>query len=349
MKIAVIGGGLFGTTIAIFLAREGHQVELYERNDELLKEASGINQYRLHAGYHYPRSKETAVSSKRGIDSFLTEYGGCMLENKMSVEHYYAISAHDSLVDRGQYVAFMDSVGLPYREGSIDGLRNVDGVFRVEEQLIDINALRVDINAKIAALPNIALKLNAEFDCATQGEYDYVVSATYANYNYVLKDPNKRVLQFELVEKPVVKLPDRFHNISLVVMDGPFFCLDPYSDTGLHVMGNVTHAIHQEVVSQNIEIPFGYRGLVNRGIVKNPPITTIDLFRETARHFFDGLEFDHIGSMYTVRAVLPDRDHDDARPTIVNMIDDKYFHVFSGKLGTSVETAHHIVSQLVEV
>ena len=47
--------------------------------------------------------------------------------------------------------------------------------------------------------------------------------------------------------------------------------------------------------------------------------------------------------------MLPNRDHDDSRPTIVNMIDDKYFHVFSGKLGTSVETAHHIVSQLVEV
>jgi D-amino-acid oxidase len=349
MKIAVIGGGLFGSTIAIFLAREGHQVELFERNDELLKEASGINQYRLHAGYHYPRSKETAISSKRGIDSFLAEYGDCMLERKMDVEHYYAISAQDSLVDRQQYADFMDSVKLPYREASIEGLRNVEGVFQVEEQLIDINALKRDINTKVDALPGILLKLNTEFDCATQGDYDYVVSATYANYNFVFKDPEKKVLQFELVEKPVIKLPDKFRTISLVVMDGPFFCLDPYGDTGLHVMGNVTHAIHQEVLSQNIEIPYGYRNLVNRGIVRNPSITTIDLFRETARHFFDGLEFDHFGSMYTVRAVLPNRDHDDARPTIVNMIDEKFFHVFSGKLGTSVETAHHIVSQLVQV
>lgn len=349
MKIAVIGGGLFGSTIAIFLAREGHQVELFERNDELLKEASGINQYRLHAGYHYPRSKETAVSSKRGIDSFLAEYGDCMLERKMDVEHYYAISSNDSLVSKDEYVEFMNAVDLDYQQGSIDGIRNVDGVFRVEEQLIDIEALKRDINTKVEALPGIRLKLNTEFDCASQVDYDYVVSATYANYNFVLKEPNKRVLQFELVEKPVVKLPERFRNTSLVVMDGPFFCLDPYSDTGLHVMGNVAHAIHQEVLSQNMEIPYGYRNLVNRGIVKNPPITTIDRFRETARHFFDGLEFDHYGSMYTVRAVLPNRDHDDARPTIVNMIDDKFFHVFSGKLGTSVETAHHIVSQLVQV
>jgi D-amino-acid oxidase len=349
MKIAVIGGGLFGTTIAIYLGREGHQVDLFERNDELLKEASSINQYRLHAGYHYPRSKDTAISSKRGIHTFLEEFGDCMLENRMDVEHHYAIASKDSFVSRDQYVEFLDAVKLPYQEASIDGLRNVDGVFMVNEQLIDIHALKSDINSKIAGLSNVTLRLNTPFDCDNHVEYDYVVSATYSNYNFILKEPNRRVLQFELVEKPVVQLPEKYRNISLVIMDGPFFCLDPYGDTGQHVMGNVTHAIHQEVVSETMEIPYGYEELVNNGVVANPGITKIDLFRDTARYFFDGLEFDHIGSMYTVRAVLPNRDHDDARPTIVNMIDDKFFHVFSGKLGTSVETAHHIVSQLVEV
>ena len=60
MKIAVIGGGIFGVTIASKLAKS-NSVDLYEQENDILKSASGINQYRLHRGYHYPRSSSTAI------------------------------------------------------------------------------------------------------------------------------------------------------------------------------------------------------------------------------------------------------------------------------------------------
>ncbi len=60
MKIAVIGGGIFGITTAVILGNE-HNVELFEKNDDILKSASGSNQYRVHRGYHYPRSAETVI------------------------------------------------------------------------------------------------------------------------------------------------------------------------------------------------------------------------------------------------------------------------------------------------
>ena len=57
-KIAVAGAGIYGATAAIRLAEHGHQVHLFDPLG-LLRAASAINQYRVHAGYHYPRSPET--------------------------------------------------------------------------------------------------------------------------------------------------------------------------------------------------------------------------------------------------------------------------------------------------
>ena len=55
--IAVVGGGEFGTTISWKLSEQGYSGS-FEKDDDIFKSASGINQYRIHKGYH-PRSVET--------------------------------------------------------------------------------------------------------------------------------------------------------------------------------------------------------------------------------------------------------------------------------------------------
>ena len=74
MKIAIVGGGIFGITVAVKLAKSGHSIDLFEKNGDIMTAASGINQFRLHRGYHYPRSKETGEESLRGLPLFLKEY-----------------------------------------------------------------------------------------------------------------------------------------------------------------------------------------------------------------------------------------------------------------------------------
>ena len=63
-KCAVVGAGIYGITAATKLRTAGYIVDLYDSESEILKKASGINQYRIHRGYHYPRSPETIESCK---------------------------------------------------------------------------------------------------------------------------------------------------------------------------------------------------------------------------------------------------------------------------------------------
>ena len=157
---------------------------------------------------------------------------------------------------------------------------------------------------------------------------------------------NTREYQFELCEKPVLKLPKEYQDKSIVIMDGPFMCFDPYADTEYHVAGNVVHAIHVRNIGLNPEIPTAYKEYLNKGIIKNPKYTNIDRFIESAKKFFPGIEkAEHIGSMYTIRTVLPNKDATDERPTIVNKQGDN-FVLFSGKVGNCINAANKIIGYL---
>ena len=340
-KVAVIGAGVFGCTIAECLSMKGHRVDLFEKTDDILSHASGVNQYRLHRGYHYPRSKETAQSSIEGETSFLETYRDSIMNGK--IEHYYCIAKEDSLVTAQQYKEFLDDVKLDYEEKKLDLINKnvVDLTIKADEFLFNPERLRKICWINLVK-SGVNIKLKTE--CNSFDDYDYVVNATYANLNHLLPEDKQKDYQFELCEKPVVKLPDKYKNKSVVIMDGPFMCIDPLGDTPFHVMGNVVHAIHSTNVGKFPEYDEKFDGVLNKGIVKNPTITNIDKFIESAKTFFVDIDkAEHIGSMFTFRTVLPNKDKDDARPTLVEKIDDKTFNVFSGKIGTCVDAAKEVI------
>ncbi|MEK7227319.1 MAG: FAD-dependent oxidoreductase [Patescibacteria group bacterium] len=354
MKIAVVGAGIFGTTIAIKLAQAGYDVELFEKNGEILSAASGINQYRLHRGYHYPRSKETALSSKHSEQSFREEYADAVSDEN---EHYYVLAKEKSLISGEDFLKFCRECELEHEKVDLEHIHPHMAEFTIKgkESILDPLKLREIVKKKIRE-QEVKVFLNQPFDPDQQiDEYDTVVNATYANSNWVLEKYPKarRQYQFELCEKPVLKLPDNFKKKSIVVLDGPFFCIDPYSDTGYHVMGNVVHAIHASNIGLYPEIPEEFAPLMNRGIIKNPKITNIDKFIKSAAEFMPELrDAKHIGSMYTVRTVLPYVEATDERPTIVSRLNDpegqangasKIIQVFSGKIGNCVEAANEVL------
>ena len=74
IRIAVIGAGIFGLTTAIKLSENGYQVTVLEKENDIMQCASGINQYRIHRGYHYPRSLYTSQTCKESSDSFVASF-----------------------------------------------------------------------------------------------------------------------------------------------------------------------------------------------------------------------------------------------------------------------------------
>ena len=344
-KVSVIGGGIFGCTTAWKLAKEGYDVTLYEKNEDIMSQASNINQYRLHRGYHYPRSKETAIQSQWGETSFIKEYGDAIVNG--DVEHYYCIAKEDSKVNAKQYKTFLDDMNLYYEEKSVDFIHKnvVDLVVGVKEFLFDPNKLKQICWDKLHKYGVNVIRLaevQEGFD-----ESDYIINSTYSNLNQLLPEDKQKDYQFELCEKPVIKLPEQYKNKSVVIMDGPFMCIDPLGDTGMHVMGNVVHAIHSTNIGKFPEYDSKFDEVLNRGIVKNPSITNIDKFIESAKKFFIDIDkAEHIGSMYTFRTVLTNRDKDDARPTLVEKSTKNTFNVFSGKIGTCVNAAEEILEYM---
>jgi hypothetical protein len=345
-KAAVVGGGVFGGTSAWYLANNGYSVDLFEEKNDIFCCASGINQFRLHRGYHYPRSRETIQECLKGEREFRKVYGDCVIDNHH--EHYYAVAKEDSFLNKNQVLRIWDESGLEYQTADLDILnsQSIEGCLRVKESVFDPVKLKEAVWEKMK-LHNVNVIVNKKAAYRELEVYDVIVVATYALNNSLLQSfPDaQRDYQFELIEKLVLDLPQEYKNMSIVINDGPFTCIDPYGSTELALMGNVVHAIHHQNIGKLPVIPSGFISLINSGIVRNPEITHIEKFLNAAERFFPGIKdaAKHIGSMYTIRTVLPYREHDDARPTIVEQIDERVISVFSGKIPTCINAARQVL------
>tara|TARA_B100001094_G_scaffold314013_1_gene352441 strand:+ start:1419 stop:3161 length:1743 start_codon:yes stop_codon:yes gene_type:complete len=338
-KCAVVGGGIYGVTMATKLKVSGYDVDLYEQDHQIMNRASGINQYRLHRGYHYPRSVDTIESCKSNENSFIKYYNESIVNG--DIKHYYSIASEDSLITAQQYLTTLDNSKLNWK--IVESLPNCDLTIEVDEKLYDPNILR---SICIHRLYGNGVNVNLNKKYNGQGNYKNIIYSTYSSLNDFTKE--KQNYQFELCEKPLFKLPKIYKGKSIVIMDGPFMCFDPYSDTEYHLAGNVVHAIHVRHIGKKPEIPTVYKEYLNKGIIKNPKYTNVNRFVESAKKFFPEIESaEHIGSMYTIRTVLPHKDKTDERPTIVTKQNNDYI-LFSSKVGNCVDAARKVINMINE-
>jgi hypothetical protein len=133
-KIAIIGGGWYGCQIATSLMSRGCEVQLFEKAPRLFDGASGKNQFRLHAGFHYPRSSVT----RNQISEGLSEFRERMPQFIRSLDRcLYAVSTNQSLVDFGTFKEVFQASGVPFKEvhPTTFGLTNVEGCVDTKEEM----------------------------------------------------------------------------------------------------------------------------------------------------------------------------------------------------------------------
>lgn len=346
MRIAVIGGGLFGCAIAAQLKTK-HDVHLFEEKDSILRGASFANQYRLHRGYHYPRSPETMVECRVAAAKFASRWPEAVHRGG---RHIYAIARDEESLPAKDYLDALSAAHLHYTMVPFGDILNPDTVelaIEVEEDWVDISALR---GLLWKDLRGVTVHLNARWGGEIREGFDLIVIAAYANTNLVagtLGCPVE-IFQYEVVEKPVIQMPDRWQGLGVVIMDGPFCSVDPFgADNRYHVMGHVERAVRHRNTDFEPE-PTDWDVLNNRGVISTKAMPPLMVSRcgsmtvDGSRWMPDLMDAKHIGSMFTVRAVLPNVDDTDERPTIVTKLDEKVVRVFSGKLAGCIQAAEEV-------
>ena len=342
MKIAIVGGGIFGITCAIKLAPE-NQVTIFEKNNDILKSASDTHQCRIHRGYHYPRSDNTVRELLSSGSSFVNEFSDAVMK---TTENFYCVSKNDSLVNADEYIDFCNRNSLEFEKSDLEIIDkdSIQLCLKVRENLYDYEKFKKICWQKLKNL-GVKVNLNNQVGDEIFDEFDFVVICTYANINSLLdKFPKKqRDFQFEICEKIFVELPNEFKNKSVLIMDGPFMSIDPVGEKDIFIIGDVVNTVHERYIGKLPKFDPKFLPLLDKGIIKNPAITNKELFLKSASNFFpDVSKAKYVGSSFTIKTVLPNVDSSDERPTIIEKINDKIITVFSGKIPTCVDTANQV-------
>ena len=163
------------------LAKRGNKVTIFESNNIILNGASLNNQNRLHLGYHYPRSDETAQQCIKSFETFKSRFPSSILENFTNA---YFISKNKSKVSPDNYLKFCDRNGLKYKLLDISSFQprvnEVSLGILTEEVVYDCKILRSLMIKKLDDL-GIQVKRNCKIE-----------KVKFKNEKYDLLSKNKK-------------------------------------------------------------------------------------------------------------------------------------------------------------
>ena len=263
-RAVVMGGGFFGCATAIHLAQKGWSVDVLEQGAALMQRASYVNQARLHNGYHYPRSFQTAIRSRANMPQFCEVYPEAVFTEFLPL---YAIARYDSKVSARGFAHFCKASGIPLRRAtaqdrSLFDHRLIEEVFEAVEPAFDARALlaqalkvmptlgiRVHLNTRVTGVTNAlttAQSLLVKTQAGDVFSAPWVFNCTYAALNHVSgrEGPPQMSLQHKISEVLLVKPPPELKGRGITLMDGEFFSLMPFPARGLHSLTHVRHTHH---------------------------------------------------------------------------------------------------------
>lgn len=234
MKIGIIGGGFYGCYLAKHLSKN-NKVFLFEKNKKLIQESGKINQYRLHQGFHYPRSESTIKQTKEGFNNFFNEFKKFIYFPRYN---FYCIHKN-SHVDFASYLKIIKKNGLEYKifnKTDIPFLKNefIEGAVNTHEGVILIDKLNKSVQKEIKNKCYIKLNTNVIRANSFNGQvetknrlysFDKIINTTYTNPNLGLSK-KKFNIKYELAGIVIPEL--KIKNVpGITIMDGDHVSLYP--------------------------------------------------------------------------------------------------------------------------
>jgi hypothetical protein len=338
-NVAIAGAGIYGATIAIRLAERGHRVTLFDPLG-ILRAASAINQFRIHSGYHYPRSPETILETLQAREEFTTAFASAIIRGN---KHYYAIPKDGSQTSPDLFEQVMSrfNVFFAHCEPLWMNFAFIDRCYAVDEQIYDPDILRGVIESQIAHL-KIPL-VQREFTNEMRTEYDFVVRACYG------LGPSRGIFKhakYQVAEKILIDLPAELRGISLVVIDGPFTAFDPYGTAGRAQFGSAKHTNHWTTTDPFAPVPEPYAGLMNALEFAPFAGTRFALMRhDSALAVPASKDAQYLGSRFTMR-VVENNSAEDRRTLLIQESAPGELHVFSGKVVSAVKAARLVCERV---
>jgi glycine/D-amino acid oxidase-like deaminating enzyme len=331
----IIGGGFYGSTIAIYLAKTRglRRVILLEREPELLLRASYNNQARVHNGYHYPRSFTTAFRSRVNLPRFVRDWPQAVKQDFVKL---YAIARRNSKVTAKQFERFCHEIGASIKpaEAGLKRLfepRLIEDVFLVEEYAFDSTRLAewavkarqdagVEIHYSTRALAISRSPADKSLSVAIQSKSGdtssinsrYVFNCTYSGLNQFSGDfhGTKTALKHEVTEMALIQASEVLKEIGVTVMDGPFFSIMPFPARALHTLSHVRYTPHFSWKDEHGIDPY-------KKLEEYDRATRVHrMVRDAGRYLSALLEAKYVDSLFEVKTVLVKNEGDDGRPIL---------------------------------
>jgi len=347
MKIAIIGAGFFGTTIAIKLSKT-HSVHLYEKQNDILNQASKINQFRFHLGYHYPRSKNTLIEINNSHKMFNEFFSNKVFEN---TKNYYSVSKKKSKITFKKYINILNKFKLYYRISKTK-FPETSNLILTREKILNYFKFKKILRQKLKN-SNVKTYFKRELKKKDLNKYDKVIVSSYSSNNQILDklgvSKNLTKHRYELIEKILIKLPKKYQKISHVVVDGKFVCLDPYLGTKYHLLSDVKYS-KIEIIKKIFPLfRSTKKKYIDNKIHRNLKKSNFNKFISHGSKYLPFLKkAKYIGSYFVIRTLKENVEKTDERTGEIQIINQKFISVLSGKWNTCVHVAdkiHKILSK----
>lgn len=349
----ILGSGIFGLYAASLL--KDYKVAIIEIDDSSFSRASFINQARVHNGYHYPRSPETALKSIHYFNRFSKDFDFAI--NK-EFKQIYSIAKENSLTNAQQFIDFCKLVNSPCKQIYPEYMKDsVEASFETMEYSFDAKIMRDYLLSKNKAdiyyLTKIEM-VEGEYILYTNNgvfETDEIINTTYASTNQIsaLFNLEKFNIKYEICEIILCDVPDKFKDIGLTIMDGPFCSIMPFGLTGKNTLTSVTYTPHKTSFGQLPTFDCQNdkctkHSLNNCNTCENRPKTAFKEMNDTLMKYVD-IDVKYIDSYFAIKPILTDTEKTDARPTVIKRLAPHFLSVLSGKISTIYDLESGIIQK----